>query len=153
METKRICGCDMTAAHEATFWKGVDRDSADPCWIWNGGATSDNYGVFRIGTKVRYAHRIAYELVKGAIPAGLEIRHGPCASGNKSRRLCVNPDHLAVGTRDQNIADTLQGWWRPDVPDEDVPLTDQERADMVLWEAEAKAIMDELSTTPEEKGG
>ena len=57
-----------------------------------------------------YARRIAYELAKGTIPDGLVVRHGPCASGNKGKRLCVNPGHLAVGSRRQNNADKDKGW-------------------------------------------
>jgi hypothetical protein len=158
MDTKRICGCDMTAADEVRFWKKVDKDTADPCWIWTAAPNPDtNYGQFRIRTRIEakmlYAHRVSYELAKGPIADGLVVRHGPCASGNKGKRLCVNPEHLTVGTRKQNYDDMRLGWWRPEVPFEEVPLTADERANMALWEAEAEAIINELRATTEPEDG
>lgn len=43
------------------------------------------------------AHRVAYELTRGPIPAGMEIDH-LCRV-----RSCVNPDHLEAVTRGENL--------------------------------------------------
>jgi hypothetical protein len=48
-----------------------------------------------------YAHRVAYELKFGPIPDGMHVLH-KC-----DVPLCVNPDHLFLGTNDDNHADCV----------------------------------------------
>jgi len=48
------------------------------------------------------AHRIAFEVSKGAIPAGMNICHS-C-----DNPPCINPDHLWLGTHKQNMHDAIQ---------------------------------------------
>ena len=68
---------------------------SDGCHLWTA-ATSRGYGVLRDGRRLVRAHRYAWELVNGPIPAGLEIDH-VCRV-----RHCVNPAHLRLATRKQN---------------------------------------------------
>lgn len=68
------------------------------CWIWKGGVTC-GYGMFRFKWKMTRAHRKSYELYKGAIPDGSVVMH-KC-----DNPLCVNPDHLEVGTITDNNQD------------------------------------------------
>jgi len=79
------------------FWAFVQK--TDDCWIWHGWLSHNGYGRFgvdpRSGKKV-FAHRFAYELVKGPIPLGLQIDH-LCRVRN-----CVNPDHLEAVTASVN---------------------------------------------------
>jgi hypothetical protein len=73
------------------------------CWIWEG-ATCNGYGSFRDKWKgpTKYAHRTSYETFKEKIPNGLWVLH-TC-----DIRYCCNPDHLFLGTRQDNIKDAMQ---------------------------------------------
>lgn len=82
--------------NEEKFWSKVDKSGE--CWLWS--CTMPNgYGVFSSGNKTFAAHRYAYEISKGAIPAGMDVCHS-CDVRN-----CVNPAHLWVGTRRDNMRD------------------------------------------------
>lgn len=72
------------------FWNG------SPCWSWVGG-TKGGYGSFCVGKK-KYvkAHRFSYELYRERIGRGFVIDH-LCEN-----KLCVNPDHLAAVTNEEN---------------------------------------------------
>lgn len=75
------------------FWANVDRSDPSVCWEWTGTRSAKGYGVF---SGVR-AHRAAYELLVGPIPAGLTIDH-LCRN-----RACINPAHLEPVTNRENI--------------------------------------------------
>jgi len=77
------------------FWRHVLK--TETCWEWSGG-TNNGYGRFHhtsIGSV--YAHRLAYEMVRGPIPDGLSIDH-LCRNTR-----CVNPDHLEAVPIKENI--------------------------------------------------
>lgn len=81
------------------FWTLVA--TGDGCWEWRGTRQSKGYGVFWDGERQVRAHRTAWELVNGPIPAGLSVLHS-C-----DNPPCVNPAHLRVGTARDNASDAM----------------------------------------------
>ena len=77
--------------YNTAFWTRVDK--GENCWIWRGGKSSQRYGSFRN----KLVHRYAYEYYHGSIPPNMTIDH-LC-----NEKLCVNPSHLAVVTREENV--------------------------------------------------
>lgn len=84
------------------FWERVDKSGGfDACWPWLKGINGNGYGSASWFGKIRATHRIAYELVIGPIPEGMDLDHvchtrdRSCQGGRTcAHRRCVNPAHL-----------------------------------------------------------
>ena len=71
------------------------------CWEWEGGLNDSGYGKLRIGDKDTVAHRVSYTEYIGEIPKGMYVLH------NCDNRKCNNPEHLFLGTHQDNMDDMV----------------------------------------------
>jgi len=87
----------------ALFWEKVNK--TETCWLWTALIPSNGYGIYTMTDRERkrtvMAHRFAYELLVGPVPAGMELDH-LCKVRN-----CVNPAHLEPVTHQENIRRAL----------------------------------------------
>ena len=79
----------------------VQVDPATNCWLWAGGVFADGYGRVKFGGKTWRVHRLFFSLYKERIPEDKIILHS-CDTP-----LCVNPEHLRLGTALDNRRDCI----------------------------------------------
>lgn len=77
----------------------VQRGFDSPCWEWIGSTSPKGYPVFSISGKTLQVHRAVWEHANGIIPKGL------CACHRCDNPLCINPNHIFIGTRADNNFD------------------------------------------------
>ncbi len=79
------------------FWAKVQRRGDQECWEWLSARHVRGYGLFQLDGTVVRAHRVAYGLLVGPIPAGLVLDH-LCRNPP-----CVNPAHLEPVSQGENL--------------------------------------------------
>lgn len=74
------------------------------CWLWEHGVTRHGYGAVYSSNPREWhsAHRTAWLIFRGPIPGGMFVCH-KCDT-----RRCINPDHLFLGTAQDNTDDMLE---------------------------------------------
>jgi hypothetical protein len=72
------------------------------CWLWKGGHYPQGYGRIMIDGTTWVASRLSYTVYKNPIPKGLLVRH------RCDNPRCVNPDHLLLGTHQDNTEDKIE---------------------------------------------
>lgn len=105
----RFCSRDcqrqwQTIPFEVRFQKYIGPTTSTGCIIWTGPKHDFGYGVIHTGTgngKNVFAHRVSYERKFGPIAEGMIILH-TC-----DNPPCINPDHMLVGTHQDNMRDKV----------------------------------------------
>lgn len=96
---------------KARFYDKFEKESSG-CWMWQSTTTQAGYGILALGkagSQERiFAHRLSVFIHDGA-PSGYQVNH---TCGNS---LCVNPEHLYLGSAEDNTNDALHndnlsGW-------------------------------------------
>lgn len=83
------------------FEAKFERITESGCWIWTGAIfPARGYGAFA-GNGEQLAHRFAWSLYVGPIPAGKHVLH------RCDVPACVNPGHLFLGDQRSNMADKV----------------------------------------------
>ena len=95
------------------FWNRVNKSTQNGCWEWIGALHNNkgprSYGAYYHDGSTVLAHRLVAELTYGPIPKGMVVMHS-C-----DNCLCVNPDHLSIGTYRQNNLDVYARGRRPKI--------------------------------------
>jgi hypothetical protein len=76
------------------------------CWLWSGVQNGRGYGQVHWNDRMRYVHRVAYELLAGSIGEGLELDH--VADRGCAFKHCCNPAHLEPVTHRENMRRALE---------------------------------------------
>ena len=84
------------------FLRSFDKDEITGCWNWNRKKRYFGYGTISEDNKQYLAHRYSYFKLIGDIPEGMCVCHHCDNPG------CVNPEHLWLGTQQDNLNDMFR---------------------------------------------
>ena len=91
----------------------IDRiilDTKTGCWNWALYKDKDGYGGMKRKGKIYRAHRKSWITFKGEIPEGLHVLH------HCDNPKCINPDHLYIGTHQDNMDDMVKRGRQKTIP-------------------------------------
>ena len=81
--------------------ESIEIDQETGCHNWNKCLQNGGYGQMGINGKMKSVHRVSYELHNGKIPVGMCVLH------RCDNPKCCNPEHLFVGTHQDNTDDKM----------------------------------------------
>jgi hypothetical protein len=107
-ESRRYCSLACSAQGRTRpvpdrFWALVNIREPDQCWVWQGTRFVDGCGLFpnTLPCKTWRAPRIAWYLTHGTLPSDLFV----CHTCDNIEGSCCNPNHMWLGTIQENTAD------------------------------------------------
>lgn len=109
------------------FWSKT-RPRRNGCIEWIAAKDKDGYGYFKLNNKQMHSHRVSWILTNGEIPEH-DSYHGYCVCHKCDNSSCVNPNHLFLGTAQDNIDDKIHKGRQRDSHGENHPsvrLTDSD---------------------------
>ena len=96
----------MTITNFKKYIKDRTKIDSNGCWLWQLSLFVTGYGQCNVNGE-SYAHRLTYKTFIGNIPKGLLVMHSCDVPA------CCNPNHLKVGTDQDNVNDKMaKGRWR-----------------------------------------
>lgn len=103
---------------EIRFWSKVDKREHDECWPWKAYRQGRKTPYGRIGYKegkLILAHRLSW-IIHNGDPGNLHVLH-KC-----DNTLCVNPNHLFLGTHQDNMKDKVSKNRQSSLPGTNHPM-------------------------------
>lgn len=85
---------------EKYFWARVEIKEFG-CWNWTRGKNAAGYGIFRLNGVHWICQRFSWTITVGDIPEGMQVLH------RCDNPKCVRPDHLFLGTMQDNMTDKI----------------------------------------------
>lgn len=100
---RQVGKVDFEAKAVSRFAESIEPEPNSGCWLWMKSINQSGYGQFSLRSKVLAAHRwIFSHFYDQKIPDGLFVCH-KCDT-----KICVNPQHLFVGSASENNFDCVR---------------------------------------------